>query len=257
MVTSGTTAEERFLDLLPAIERIIAFVARRHYLSAADTEDFDAYVKLKLIENDYGILRKHEGRSSMPTYLRTVIGHLFQDFRNGLWGKWRPSASARREGAVAILLEQCLMRDGLSFAEACELLGTKHGITLGMTDLTAIAARLPVRFRRRFESEDALVNEAAPDTADRAVVDAERVALGERVSAALKTVRGGLPDEDAHLIALRYDDGRKVSEIALILSVEQKPLYGRLKSLELRLRQGLEAQGVDAATIRDLMHDDG
>ena len=41
-----------------------------------------------------------------------------QDWRNARWGKWRPSAEARRQGALATHLERLMRRDGLTFEEA-------------------------------------------------------------------------------------------------------------------------------------------
>ena len=48
--------------------------------------------------DDYSILRKFKGRSSLRTDLITVVTHLYQDWRNGRWGKWRPSEDAKRRG---------------------------------------------------------------------------------------------------------------------------------------------------------------
>jgi hypothetical protein len=53
---------------------------------------------LKLIENDYRILRSFEGLASLGTYLTTVIARLFLDFQIHEWGRWRPSAAATRLG---------------------------------------------------------------------------------------------------------------------------------------------------------------
>ena len=56
-------AEERFLANVPTIERIASFYCRRMHLSEADTEDFIGFAKLELIERDYDIINKFEGRS--------------------------------------------------------------------------------------------------------------------------------------------------------------------------------------------------
>src|ERR1019366_2147799 len=105
---------------------VISFVSARHHLPGVEADDFASHVKLRLIEDDYAILRKFQRRSSLRTYLTVVIQRMFLDYRISAWGKWRPSAEAKRAGAVAVQLEQLMGRDGYRFGEACELLETNH-----------------------------------------------------------------------------------------------------------------------------------
>jgi hypothetical protein len=74
------------------------------------------------MENDYRAIRAFAGRSSLHTYLLSVIAHYYQDWRNARLGKWRPSTEARRLGPVAVRLETLIGRDGLTLDQACELL---------------------------------------------------------------------------------------------------------------------------------------
>ena len=108
----------------PAIEQAIRAVCRRQRLLPEDAEDFAGVVRLHLIDKDFAVLRRFEGRSSLGTYLLAVITHLGQDWRNARWGKWRPSAEARRHGPVGLQLERLIRRDGFTLDEACETLKT-------------------------------------------------------------------------------------------------------------------------------------
>src|SRR5688500_10064352 len=101
-----------FLDNLPLIEEIIGSVYHRHAWPAAEFEDFAASAKLHLIENDYAALRRFQARSSLRTYLTKIIQRHLLDNRVARWGKWRPSAAARRQGKMAVQLETLLHRDG-------------------------------------------------------------------------------------------------------------------------------------------------
>src|SRR5207245_473091 len=85
------TREQLFLSELALIERVIAWVCARRCLRGADGEDFASTVKLRLIENDYEILGRFEGRSSLKTYITAVVNHLYLDFQTQRFGKWRPS----------------------------------------------------------------------------------------------------------------------------------------------------------------------
>ena len=142
---SPDSVEALFVSQLGLVERVVGFVCARHHLSPADADDFGSHARLKLIEDGYAILRKFEGRSSLRTYHTVVIERLFLDYRISAWGKWRPSAEARRCGAAGVLLEQLLVRDGYSLDEACEVMKTNHAVTMPRSGLEELAGRLPVR----------------------------------------------------------------------------------------------------------------
>jgi RNA polymerase sigma factor for flagellar operon FliA len=247
-----SAGERLFLEHLLIIDRVIAFVCRRHHLSPADAEDLASHVRLKLMEAGYATLRKFQGRSSIKTFLAVTIERIFLDYRIAAWGKWRPSAEARRGGAVAILLEQLLERDGFGFEEAFEILTINHRISLSRDAASQIASRLPTRFKRRFEPEAALANVPAVEGADVEVIRAQRVAESRRLAQALNIVLRAIPVQDQLVLRLRFEDGRSVSEIASMLRLDQKPLYRRLDRLFQELRRQLEAQGIKAEDVREL-----
>ena len=242
-----SNGEAFFLSQLDVIERVISFVCARHHLSSVDADDFGSCVKLKLIEDNYGILRKFQARSSLRTFLTTVINHLFLDYRNSLWGKWRPSAGAKRLGPIAVLLEQFMGRDGHTFEEACELLEANHRVTTSRSELEAMAARLPVRMRRRFESEEALDQVAADQPGpDEIASERERNLAAARAAAALEEALAKLAPRDRLILRLKYEDGVTVVDIARRLRLDQKGLFRHIERLLKRLRSELQKDGIDS-----------
>jgi len=143
------TREQLFLSELALIERVIAWVCARRCLRGADGEDFASTVKLRLIENDYEILGRFEGRSSLRTYLTAVVNRLYLDYQTQRFGKWRPSAEARRLGPVALRLEALLYRDGLTFEEARGVLQTDFQVAESREALHELSLKLPRRSSRR------------------------------------------------------------------------------------------------------------
>jgi RNA polymerase sigma factor (sigma-70 family) len=237
--------EALFLSRLADIERVISFVSARHHLPGVEADDFESQVKLKLIEDDYEILRRFEGRSSLRTYLTIVVQRLFLDYRTRAWGKWRPSAEATRTGAVAVLLERLTGRDGHGFEEACELMETNHQVTVSRSALAEIAGRLPIRLRRRFESDEVLANlQSDEPPVDNVIAEGERAAAAARLDSVLKAAIADLAPQDRLIIAMRFQDGRPVVEIARTLQLDQKTLYRRLQRLMKALRVALEARGI-------------
>jgi RNA polymerase sigma factor (sigma-70 family) len=246
--------EALFLAHLDVVERAIAFVCSRNHLSAADTDDFSSYVTLRIIEDDYAVFSSFQGRASLRTYLTVVIQRMLLDYRVRAWGRWRPSAEAKRCGPLAIRLEELLVRDGCRLDEAYETLKTNHGLTVTREELDRLAARLPSRTSRRFESDDALETMAADDrAADELVTERDRQETATRVSRALQAVMKGLDQQDRLILVLRFEDGRTVAEIAATLRLEQKALYRRVERLLGKLREGLEAEGIDAEAVRDIL----
>lgn len=249
------SGEAIFLAQLDLIDRVIGFVCRRNHLNAADAEDFASHARLKLMQDDYAILRKFQDRSSLKTFLGVTLQRVFLDYRIAAWGKWRPSADARRRGPLAILLERLVARDGHSLDEAYELITTNHRVAASRAELERLAACLPVRTRRRFEPEDALANVASGDSAEEEAIERDRRAAAVRIGAALQALLAALPAQDRLIVRLRFEDGQTVAAIATMLRLDQKSLYRRLDRLLRDLRAGLEARGVSAAEVTDLLGD--
>src|SRR5262245_312075 len=64
--------EALFLASLPLIDDVVTHVVRQRRLSLAERQDFRAEVHLALIQNDYRILDRFQGTSSLRTYLVVV-----------------------------------------------------------------------------------------------------------------------------------------------------------------------------------------
>ena len=237
--------EDLFLANLPVIDAAVAYVCRRHRLTAAEADDFSAEVRLHFIERKYEPLRRFDGRSILRTYLTVVVSHLFLDYRNRQWGKWRPSAEATRLGPAAILFERLVVRDGWSVEQATEMLVTNHRVDpqeLQALHRLKIAARPPAR-EMVSEREAEFVESDGP-APDANVVRAEQGFLARRVQSALERARQALPAEERLILKMRFEDAVPVADIARALQLNQKRLYRTIERLLTTLRERLEADGI-------------
>lgn len=244
--------ERLFLEQLPVIDRILGIIAQRHALTATDADEFGAWARARLTENGYAILGKFEGRASMPTYLSAVLTNLFRDFRNSIWGRWRPSAAAQRMGPIGIRMEELLSRDACPLREA---IATLQGAGATETDatLSRMAAALPHRPPHRDVSLDE-VAELLPDSTDNRGIADDAQAL---VLAALHAAIDALPTDDRVITRMRFWDGLSVADVARYLHLDQKPLYRRLDAIHRRLREQLAERGVTADIARELLSEEG
>src|SRR5262245_31164113 len=76
------------------VQRLARVTAVRARLSASEIDEFLSDVHLKLVSDDFAVLRSFRGRSRLTSFLLTVFQRLAFDFRNARWGRWRPSAEA-------------------------------------------------------------------------------------------------------------------------------------------------------------------
>ena len=171
-------------ECLPIVDKAVRFVCRQHRCGPDEAEEFASVARLKLVEHGHAILRRFEGRSSLKTYLVTVVHRLFIDHRRQRWGTWRPSAAARRLGPVAMRLDTLLHRDGLRFEEACEVIRTTERRDVSLDELDALRGQLPRRTRRVQVGHD----EVPEPSVDAAVVEAEAL-RGEGAAAARRYCR--------------------------------------------------------------------
>lgn len=245
----GPDYQRMFVAELGTVRAAIDFIIRRHRLGADEAEEFRSEVYLKLIESDYDVLRKFEGRSSLRTYLTVVVNRLYLDRRVKQWGKWRPSAVAKREGPTAVLFERLTCRQGLSFDEACSVLETAYRVSVDRPALERLAGALPLRSRPRFVSADRL--EQVPSLAgdpSTAMLGTPQAAAAMRTSRALAAEIAALTPEDRLLLRRRFFEDARLLDVAQERSQCPKIIYRRLAWVLTTLRRRLETQGISMQT---------
>jgi RNA polymerase sigma factor (sigma-70 family) len=244
-----------FKSNLAVIDRVISEVCRSARVRDDDAEDFASSVKLALIENEYAILRKWEGRSSLAGYLNVVIRRLLSNRRDHELGRWRPSSEAADMGPTGILIERLLGRDGRAFDEALPIIQANDP-SLTRDDVAAIAARLPLRFGRPrgVTLDDAgEASLASSESAEGRVRSAEVRQLSGLASDVVRRTIAAWPDEDAMILRFRFGSSMTIAEIARMLRLPQRPLYRRIEGLLARLRAALVEAGLDEAALSSVI----
>jgi RNA polymerase sigma factor (sigma-70 family) len=235
-------------EQLALIAQTIRDVARARRLSRDDAEDFGQSVHLRFLERGYDILDRFEGRSSLRTYLTVVVNRMLLDWRNSMYGKWRPSRSAEAMGEHAVNLERLMSRDGYSFDEAAEVLRmTKDAPSAAA--LRRFAERLPARPKRRRVSDEALREMEGPAFQD-PIETRDRDRAAQHLYAALAVALRQLTSEERWLIQARYVQDRTVRAAARALHTDPKALYRRYGRVLRTLRDALEATGAAVAAHR-------
>lgn len=238
------------------IEAVLAHIRRRHLLSPDAAEEFSSWARLRLIEGDCAILRKFRGQSTLRTYLTTVLLHLFLDWRNSQWGRWRPTATARRSGPLATELERLVLRDGRDYEEAVEILLSARAAG-SRAECDATWATLKRQPARKMTTTDVLADLPAPG-APQESVDFESVQQkASRIAAALRQALRGLDGQEQIILRLTYVNKFTAKQIGAVMHLEAKPLYRRIEQIEAKLGALLVATGLAKDEVLDLFGNAG
>lgn len=245
-------AEEVFLTNLCLIDKAIGYVCHRNRVSRDEEEEFGSHVKFKLIESNYAIIRKFEGRSAFSTYMTTVIQRMFFQYRVQMWGKWRPSAQARRLGDKGITLERLLTRDGHTYSEAVAILTAGCDAVFTVGEIDAIYVRLPVRQPRPMLVA-AMENADNGPSIEPELFSGERAVIARHTAATIDAAIATMESEDQLILRMRFWNGKKIPDIARALRIDGKKLYKRINKLLAQLKFALEEAGIAAADACELL----
>lgn len=248
MMTSDH-AKALFRTHLPSIERTLDRVGRRCGFRFQDLEDFSGWAKLRMIENDYQVLRRFRGKSHIATYLNTVISNLARDYRNRLWGRWRPSAAARRLGPAAERLERLVYRDGFSSGEAIQIFRSAADVGESEEELERLLERIPSRLPRRKDGPELLESMHAEGRVDRPLIAHEDRNTLSASTEVLSRALVEFPQQDRLLLQMRFEQGLRVADIARCLRLPRRCLYRRFEGMLRRLRRRLEQQNLSKGTV--------
>lgn len=237
----GRVLLERHYDLIcQKLDRL----GRQSGLPEHDAEELRSWALFRLVEDDYRILGSWTGRSSFATYLRVVLVNLARDYRIHLWGKWRPSAEARRRGPAGVMLERLWGRDGLTLDEAIARIRVELPDPPSRERLEEIAARLPRRVGRRRVGEEELCRIPVDGEAEIRLEAQELAAPAARVREVLRGLLHELPTDDLLLLRLHFRDGLSLAAVAHLFAAPQRLLYRRRNRCLRQLRRGLEQAGI-------------
>jgi RNA polymerase sigma factor (sigma-70 family) len=245
---------EQFTQHLPLIQRAIRHVSQRAKLTADQRTEFTSVALLKLIENDYAVLRAFRGQCALQTYLVAVVRRCLLDLRIKQWGRWRASQAARKMGSAATALEQLIARDGLTAREAVTMLAQqRERWGLSTHEAWQLHEALPCRLQRPRSVElnsDWAATAAGPDAAlDAAALRNE----AGRVRQALASALESLSAADRRLLRMRFGDGMHINHIAAATEADARALYRRFDALLRRLRRELSERALTMTAIRPLL----
>ena len=235
------------------IQKKLLHLSRRSGLPEHEAEEFRSWALFKLVEDDSRVLASWEGRSTFPTFLTVVLVNLLRDYRTHIWGRWRPTAAARRLGREAVLLEQLCFRDGLPLDEAIERMRTEHKVSLSRPELERIAATLNRRPERRRVGEDELLRVPVDGQVEARIEDAERSRTEEQLRILLAPLLQSLAAEDRLLLKLHYWEGLSMAAISPVLGRPQRELYSVRDRCLKKIRRNLEEAGVSPERVRALL----
>jgi RNA polymerase sigma factor (sigma-70 family) len=254
--TDPTDFEAVFLAHLGWIDRVASIACSKYGVWGDEAKDFGAWVRLKLMEDDYAVLKNFRGGSELTTYLASVVTHHVVTFVRARRGRWRSSAAAVRLGSPAPELEMLVQRDGYTVAQAGEKLRTAGLTSMSDIELARLLAKLPERPPLRpVQVDPELVLDATPNEsrADERVTAAEAEARHGEMMGALGQALQQLEPEEQVIVKMHFADGYTLAHVARALGLEQKPLYRRVERLRARLKAFLEAAGLCGEDVRRLL----
>lgn len=253
---TGSEARQLFEENWVEIQELTRRAGLRHHLRREDREDFSSFALTRIMDDDFSILRKFRGTSSLRTYLTVVVHRLLLDFRILERGKWRPSATSRQLGPLGCQLDLLMNREGHSLDEALEMV-LRTEATTSRDELLQIAGRVPRRSRPQLLP----LEDAPPIPVDggveRRALDREIAKVAKRTRAALARSLRMLPERDRQALEMRFLDGLPVRKVAAAQGVPVRLLYGRLERCLKRLATRLREEGINLSDVEALLGWDG
>ena len=239
------------------VEAIIRAVCFRNRLQADETEEFASEVKLRLVENDYRILRVFTGKSSIETYLTTVVANMVRDLIRERNGRWRPSEEARRLGEVAERIEELIYRFHYPFHEAYQILTTNFGFSVSDKDVRDIYFKLKVKESRPVAilyEEDIHDSRGTPE---KQMIATEQYLLENKVTAIIDKMRGELSATDLLMLRMAFDDNLKLTVVAEQLRLTRTEVDHRIREILTIFKRGILQQGINYNEVQELIGDMG
>ncbi|PLY01867.1 MAG: hypothetical protein C0622_06560 [Desulfuromonas sp.] len=247
--------EEVLMKLLPTVKSVVQSYGLRKTMAPQDVEDLEGDVYEKLISDDYRILRLFDGRSSIKTYLTTVVTRLAIDSYRKQQGRWRPSAKALKLGADAVAIEELQTLRKVSGHEIWQIMSNRPDFTLTEQETAALCQQLPIRevVPRRVpnRTDDDHAGFDLKEVADERT-DPENLLTKQEVSEACTRAQKILTEfyktlsrRERLLLRMSYEDDLRLSEMVRQLGMTRYKIEKLLEDIHVRLQRLLLQNGLN------------
>lgn len=238
------------------LDLVIEALVQVHRLSGPEAAQLDAYLRRRLAENDFEILRER-GKARFLTFLVVVAERLSRELRDELWARWREEAAVAGNAEIAATLERLVYEGALSFDEALRTAGVVDDPPR-LAELQALWARRPWGGLRpildlkwhRLSTQPA-AETAAAGPSDAARFGREPTDLERRLSAFLQR----LASHERALLRRRFAEGLSVDELARRTGRPVDELARQIASLLERLGEELVRAGIHTSDVPALLAD--
>jgi RNA polymerase sigma factor (sigma-70 family) len=244
---SGALVERHYT----LIREAVTSHARRHRLDEEEHEELFSYSLEKLLERERKVFGCFRGRSSLRTYLESIVGRLWVDLLNKWHGRWRPMASSSRLGTTVVALDQLVRRDRQGVRTAVRLVQALRPSKRSAETLEAIGVKLAAVVRpREIHSQVLLSHQVARERADEQLEEEQRGKLADRFLQATREAIAGLPDGHRQVVHLWFFEGRSAPQIAELTGLAPKKIYRLITASLKKLATDLEARGLGRESLR-------
>lgn len=217
----------------------------------------------QLNKDDYKILRRFSGKSSIKTYLSTVIANTMVDMIRKKRGRDRSKERAAAFGDVGAQLHKLVMREGKTVSEAFEELKNTRGVTVTLEECDEMVRKMKGRRDKNgaFDPETVTtVKEGTMNPGSDEVIVRDRGGTPEdaalnndstkKARQVVENILHHLDGKDRLILRMRFpanDDEPPLDlqEIADILNIHKKSAYLRIKRALTKCRVTLEKWGLD------------
>ena len=228
-------------------------VCKRHFATENDQSECSLFIIDSLKADNYKRLRAFKGKSSLNTYLYSLINSLVIDFRRKKFGRRRIPSGVVKLGKWAEAVYRFVCWQKFSFDDAYDFLkvdGLFAGSYIEFIKETEPVRKAPCRENPAFQSSDETresdwkhVNDAGSNPLEILVQKLER----EKRIKALQVIREtttGLSENDQLLVKLIYGSDLSVAAAAKVIGLPTSTARKRLKSLLTKYREFLLAEGI-------------
>lgn len=215
-----------------------------------DRADFrhDAWIYMQ--EHKAALSRWLELSRLHHAYLRKALQRFAIAWLRKHTRRWRPSAAAKRRGAVAIEIERLVARDGWPLAQAIDCLHVKLGGTVSRRALDFAIDDLRLNPPLRVVTGvnlDGLPSSSMPPEAE--FLGEEAAVKRFRIAARLQAAYQALDLLDQRILALKFARGMTMAEIGRRLDASTDGVQKRYQRLKCKLRVRLAADGITPADV--------